>query len=157
VAAQGLQPQRQIGDPLCRQLLAAAPLADVPVLTEDAAQVAHPEEDRSAAVPAAQAVLLAEVREGGGDDGEAPRAARPPLVAEAVRTTVARTRPAVGELAKRFLELPVEEPMLPGFDIDRLERVEHQPAVRRRKASRRGAHAGTLPDRGGALRPGGGG
>ena len=60
------------------------------VLAEDAAQVAAAEEDRARAARAAQAVLLAEVREVRGDDGVAAHPAQPGLIVEPVHPAQAR-------------------------------------------------------------------
>src|SRR5512135_228422 len=67
VAATPLERQHQRSDPLGWALGADGPLADVPVLAEDATQVAEAEEDRPRAVAAPQAILLAEVGAGAGD------------------------------------------------------------------------------------------
>jgi hypothetical protein len=73
-------------------------LADVVVLAEHAAEVAHGEEDRAAALRAAQAVLLAEVREGRAHLGPAPDAADLGLVGQPVHLAVPGADPAAGEL-----------------------------------------------------------
>ena len=65
---------------------------DVRVLAERAAQGAAAEEDRPRAVRAAQAVLLAEVREGGRDHGTAADLARARLAVEAPRPARARAQ-----------------------------------------------------------------
>src|ERR1035437_2390708 len=81
MAAYLLPPQHQRTEPLGRR----PPTLDLPgdavVLAKDAAQVAAGEEDRARTVPAAQAVLFAEVRKMGGNDrvaaDPAESAARP--------------------------------------------------------------------------------
>src|SRR5918992_1987482 len=65
VTAVLLELEHHAGQALAGDLLALDLPADVEVLAEDAAQVAAAEEDRARAAPAAQAVLLAEVREVG--------------------------------------------------------------------------------------------
>src|SRR5215218_7963929 len=71
VAADRLQLEHHLSEPLGRDELALHLPRDVVVLAEDAAEVAPGEEDRPRAAPAAKAVLLAEVREVGGDVGPA--------------------------------------------------------------------------------------
>jgi hypothetical protein len=68
VAADRLQLEHHLGQPFGHDGLALHLPGDVVVLAEDAAEVAPGEEDRPRAAPAAQAVLLAEMREVGGDD-----------------------------------------------------------------------------------------
>jgi hypothetical protein len=61
---------------------------------EDAGEVAAREEDRARAAPAAQAVLLAEVREVRRDDGIAPNRAEPSDVCTAIDLAARRTNHA---------------------------------------------------------------
>jgi hypothetical protein len=68
-AADRLQLEHHLCEPRRRDELAPHRPRDVVVLAKDATEVASREEDRPRAAPAAQAVLLAEVREVGGDDG----------------------------------------------------------------------------------------
>src|SRR5439155_1719965 len=80
VAAPALELEHRLRQLLGTHLPALTHLAQLPVLAEHAAQVAEREEDRARAVPAAETVLLAEVREGRGHPGvaagEAGRALR---------------------------------------------------------------------------------
>jgi hypothetical protein len=101
VAAQPLQVQHEGGNDVGRRGPGARPrpepLADIEVLAEDAAQVAVAEEDRARAVPAAQARLFSEVREGAGDHRVAAGLAGGPPVPEPVDVAIARTGPAARE------------------------------------------------------------
>ncbi len=97
-----LQVEHHRRDPLRRRDGAASLLADIPVLTELASQIAEREEDRGAAAPAAQAVLLAEVLEIAADDGVPSRLADAEGVGEAVDVAVARADLAGAQLLERF-------------------------------------------------------
>jgi hypothetical protein len=76
-----------LGKARSRGALAAQLPGDVVVLTEHATKVAATEEDRSATVRPAQAVLLAEMGKVGGDNGFATDAAQAMFVDEAVDFT----------------------------------------------------------------------
>jgi hypothetical protein len=76
MAADLLQLQHHRSEPLGRRLPTLDLPRDVEVLAKDAAQVAVGEEDRARAVPAAQAVLLAEVRKVGGRPSRGGRSGR---------------------------------------------------------------------------------
>ena len=104
-------------------------LGDVPVLAEHAAQVAQPKEDRAGAVPATQAVLLAEVREGAGDDRVSARVAHARDVLEPVHVTVARTGAAVLELAQGGPDAPLELAAAVEREIGRFEVLEHEASL----------------------------
>jgi hypothetical protein len=86
VAALGLQRQHHRGELARRELGAGGALADVGVLAEHAPQVAAGEEHRARPAPAAEHLLLAEVRERAGHVGVAADAAGADLVGEAVDT-----------------------------------------------------------------------
>src|SRR5215211_5067401 len=90
VAAERLQLEHHLSEPLGRDELALHLPRDVVVLAEDAAEVAPGEEDRPRAAPAAKAVLLAEVREVGGDDRLPPDRAEAGDVGPAVDLAAAR-------------------------------------------------------------------
>jgi hypothetical protein len=130
VAALRLKLDGELGDGLAGELSAALALADVPVLTEDAAQIAQAEEDGSAALPAAQAVLLTEVREGGAHDGVAAGVADAPLILQAVDAAIARTSAAVPELGQSRLDLLGEAALPRGREVDRLEVLDEEARVR---------------------------
>ena len=66
-----LQLQHEVGDLGGLQVPALLLLGDVPVLTEDTAEVAESEEDGPGSIPSLQHGLLAEVREGGADHSQA--------------------------------------------------------------------------------------
>src|SRR2546422_8355370 len=108
VATASLQRQHHAGDVLRRRSARRRSrfdrLADVVVLAEHASQVAVREEDGARSVPAAQTILLAEVRERAADDGVAAGFAGGPAILESVHTAVARTRAAVGERRDRALD-----------------------------------------------------
>ena len=69
-------------------------MADVEILAEDAAQVATTEEDRSGAIPAAQALFFAEVRKRAGDSCPSADPANSGFVFPAIDLAVPRTKPA---------------------------------------------------------------
>jgi hypothetical protein len=94
MAADLLQLQHHRREPLGRRLPPLDPPRNVEVLAKDAAQIAAGEEDRAGAVPAAEAVLLAEVRKMGGDDRVAADPAQSALVPEAVHGTQPGTHSA---------------------------------------------------------------
>ena len=79
VAPPDLKREHHLRQPLGGDGLAQAAVADVPVLAEDAAQVAAGEEDRPRAALADQDILLAEVRAVAMDQALAAGAADPPL------------------------------------------------------------------------------
>jgi hypothetical protein len=110
VAADRLELEHHLGEPLGRDELTAHLPRDVVVLAEDAAEVAAGEEDRPRAASAAQAVLLAEVREVRGDDGvPADRTetghVRPPVDLAAARTDDAARAEQLACLCGPALEL----------------------------------------------------
>ena len=87
-------------------------LADVVVLAEDAAKIAAGEKDGAAAVPSAQAVLLAVV-------GSEARHASPPahpahaaIVFEAIDSAGPGAQPALGQTTERLLHPPRQLPAL---------------------------------------------
>lgn len=96
-----LQFEHDVDQPLGGHGRAALVLADVEVLAEDAAQVALGEENRAAAAPSAQAVLLTQVREVTADAGLASGAAgsgftRQPVDAALARAGLAGLQPRDG-------------------------------------------------------------
>ena len=90
------------GELLRRSGRALAELAGLEVLAEDAAQIAPREEDRAAAVPAAQAVFLAamcEITAGHGvSSGPAGRLA----IGQTIDAAVARAQAARGQVIDRL-------------------------------------------------------
>src|SRR5271157_1269640 len=100
VTALTLKIEHKLGDLLRGALRADGLLADVPVLAEDAAQVAQAEEDRPRSIPAAQAILLAEVGEGAGDPCITAGMADPRLVLHAVDVAIPGACAAVLQLAQ---------------------------------------------------------
>src|SRR5215218_7137836 len=93
---------------------------DVVVLAEHTAQVAAGEEDRPRAVPAPQAVLLPEMRKGGGDHGLAADGAQPLVVGQTVHLAQPRADPTA--------LLPKQGEGLPGSHG---QLVGAQPQIRR--------------------------
>jgi hypothetical protein len=91
VTAVRLQLEHHPCEPLDRRLLALHLPGDVEVLTKRAAQITSAEEDRPGAAPAAQAVLLAEVREVRGHHRPPSDAAESALVGQAIDLAEART------------------------------------------------------------------
>src|SRR5262249_22034657 len=100
-----------------RDLCPLTLLAGLPVLTEDAAQVAPAEEDGAGAVPAAEYVLLAEVVKGRGDARVAARLADGEAVRQAIHLAVARAEPARPEGLERLADLLPEPPRLVGGEV----------------------------------------
>jgi hypothetical protein len=107
-------------------------LADLPVLTEDAAQVAPAEEDRARAAPAADRILLAVVRTEAVHHRAAPGPAHGPLFGlEPIHVAVARTEITVGEVFAREARPFGELPRAMQSEIRRLERrARHSPLPR---------------------------
>jgi len=97
MAAGVLQLKHHLGQVAGRCLRPNARLADVVILTEDAAQVAHREEDSAAAFDAAEAVLFTEMGEIAGHQGEATCFADGRFICQAVDVAVPRTDPALGQ------------------------------------------------------------
>jgi hypothetical protein len=120
VTALGLQGQHHLGQARRGHPLALDLPGDVVVLAEHTAQVAAGEEDRARAVPAAQAVLLPEVREVGGDHGLAADGAQPRVVGQAVH--LAQPRADLTALN------PEQGERLPGA---RRQLVDAKPQIRR--------------------------
>ncbi len=100
MAALGLEGQREVRDLPRRANGADGLLADIPVLAEDAPQIAQAEEDRTRAAPAPETVLLAEMRKGAGNPSIAPGVAHTGQVGHSIHATVARTRAAILQLAQ---------------------------------------------------------
>src|SRR6516225_3406525 len=88
-----------------RDLLSPTLLAGLPVLAEDAAQIAPVEENRAGADPAPEDVLLAEVVEGSGDARVAARLADGEAVRQEVHLAVPRTEPPRPESLERLFDL----------------------------------------------------
>ena len=103
VTADRLQLEHHLREPLgCDELALNFP-RDVVVLAEDAPEVAAREEDRPRTVPAAEAVLLAEVREVGRDHRVPPDRAQTGDVGPAVDLAAARADDAA--LAEQLVRL----------------------------------------------------
>jgi hypothetical protein len=64
VATSGLELERELGDSFRFELPTGCFLADIPVLAEDAAQIAETKKDGPASVPPAQAILFSKVWKG---------------------------------------------------------------------------------------------
>src|SRR5579871_3452067 len=95
-------------------------------MAEDAAEVAEREEDRPRASPAAEAVLLAPVREGARDDRVASRVADARLVRDPVDAAVPRARVAIRELGEAGLHSRGEV-VLRELPVGRHEAVDQEP------------------------------
>jgi hypothetical protein len=115
VAADRLEVDHDLGQPLGRDQLASHLPRDVVVLAEDAAEVAPREEDRPRPALATEAVLLAEVREIGGNGGLASDRAETCDVGSAVDLAAARTDEAA--LAEQLVRLA-----RPGLELGRRQR-----------------------------------
>jgi hypothetical protein len=79
-------------------------LRDVPVLAENATQIAVSEEDGARTVPPPETILLAEMRKRARYHREASRVAEQLLVLETIDVTVPGTRAAVLEFGERRLD-----------------------------------------------------
>ncbi len=109
VTATGLKLEHHAGEPLGRRppyLGDLGGLADVVVLAEDTTQVAVTEEDRSGAVPAAEAVLLAEVWEVAADHRVAAGLAERVPIREPIDVAIPGADPAGAERFERPLDTP---------------------------------------------------
>src|SRR5262249_34830174 len=99
------------------RLLTSALVRGLPVLTEDAFQVAPTEEDGSRALPAAQAVLLAKMGKVAGDLGASAYSADGLLVSQPVDGTIARTNRTAFQGGEGPLDSAVELAALPRIQI----------------------------------------
>ena len=129
VAALALKIEHQSGELLRWALGADGLLADVPVLAEDAAQVAQAEEDRPRAIPAAQAVLLAEVGEGAGDPSIPASVTDPRLVLHAVDMAVPGACAAVLQLAQPGGDALGQSTRAVQGQVGGLEGLEQEPGI----------------------------
>jgi len=91
MAATIFQGEHHLGQLLCLHLMAKILLADIPVLAEDAGEVAAGEEDGARARVAHQGRLLPKVRSIAGHPGPPAGAAVAPLIFQAVHLAAAGT------------------------------------------------------------------
>src|SRR6266536_2422519 len=117
VAPHGLQLQHHGGQLLRPHLKARLLLADVIVLTEHTAQVAPGKEDGTAALPAAQAVLLAKVRKVAGHAGVAAGATDLRLVLQPVDLAVPGAYAAALQARQGTLDAPLQLARLVESDV----------------------------------------
>ncbi|MEE9568245.1 MAG: hypothetical protein V3W37_02575, partial [Candidatus Binatia bacterium] len=103
VAAPFLQGEHGLGNFVSRLLGPDGLLANVPILTENATEIAEAEEDGPRAVPPAEADLLAEMREGARNPCVPTRTANTRFIYETVHVTVSWTGAAVLQLVQSGL------------------------------------------------------
>src|SRR5262249_27987606 len=104
-------------------------LADVPVLAEDAAEIAQAEEDRARAAPATEAVLLAEVWKGAGNPGVAPRVPEAAQAGHWIAGPVARTAAAILQFPQAGGDSLAQLTGAIERQVCRLERVQQEAGI----------------------------
>jgi len=126
VAAFFLQGEHDVGQAVGFAGCARFFLADVPVLAENAVQVAAAEEDGPAAVTADQASLLARVGEGRTDSGMTAGAAEPDPFAQPVDLAPARACPAAAQRLDRGGHAPRQPSVHLRSQVRRREVLDHE-------------------------------
>ena len=130
VATLRLQRKHKLGDFLGGAFFTRLLLRDVPVLAKHATQITHTKENCARALPTAQAILFAEVRERAGDDGMTAGAAHALFVLESIDMTVAWAGATVDEFRQRRLNPRVELAATVETHIARFEAFEAKAGIR---------------------------
>jgi hypothetical protein len=101
-------------------------LGDVPVLAKDAAQIAQPEEDRSRAIPAPEAILLTKMREGARDCGVPAGVADTRFIEQPIYMAIPGAGAAVFQFRERGVDAGGEFPLPIRREIGRLKVADEE-------------------------------